>query len=225
MDHPLRSDENKDLRRKVVQLLRNGFNIRRQSNIVFVCGGNDPEKHMRKKFQSVFPEMLPEHEFFEPEFAMKNYFTLGDVIPFDISEFEELVGQLSHSIVLFPEAPGSLAETGYFSARPDLARKIILAINVKRQKSDSFISLGPAKKIQDASRFQPNIQFDYKNPDFSVIAQRINEREPLNKYKKSFKIKDFSETEPFDLFSLVHQVVLLFRIATADDIEYFLKSL
>lgn len=225
MDHPLRSKENKNLRSKVVQLLQEGFNIRRQSNIVFVCGGNDPVKHMRKKFQGVFPDILPDHEFFEPEFAMKNYFTLGDVIPFDISDFEELVGQLSHSIVLFPEAPGSLAETGYFSARPDLARKIILAIDVKRQKADSFISLGPAKKIQDVSRFQPNIQFDYENPDFEVIAQRMNEREPLNKNKRAFTIKEFSKTEPFELFSLVHQIVLLLRIATADDIEFFLKSL
>lgn len=225
MDHPIRDEDNKALRGRVVQLLRNGFNILRQSNIVFVCGGNDPAVHMRKMFQQEFNTLLPEHEFFEPEFAMKNYFTLGDSAPFDISEFEELVGQLSHSIVLFPEAPGSFAETGYFAGIPRLATKILLAIDVTRQRSDSFISLGPAKKIQDISIFQPNIQFDYNQPDFSIISQRLNERAPLHRTKRAFTIRAFSETEPFELFALIHQIVSILRVATIEDIEFFLRSL
>ncbi|MEQ8710863.1 MAG: retron St85 family effector protein [Rhodospirillales bacterium] len=225
MDHPLRSKDYKLLRGRVVQILREGFHIRRQSNIVFVCGGNNPEKHLRKKFQLEFSKHLPNHEFFEPEFAMNSYFGLGDEVPFNISEFEELVGQLSHSIVIFPEAPGSFAETGYFSARPSLAKKIILVIDFKRQKSDSFISLGPAKQIQDMSKFQPNIQFDYESHDFSIISKRINERSPLSKTKKSFEVKTFKLIEPFELFCLIHQLVKILQIATTEDIEFFLMSL
>lgn len=224
MDHPLRSDDNKALRKRIVSLLKECYAIQRQSNVIFVCGGN-AAGDMRRLFQAEFPKLLPGFEFFEPEFAMKNYLTLGDTNPFDISEFEELVGDLSHSIVLFPEAPGSFAETGYFSAIPRLAKKIILAIDVNRQKSDSFISLGPAVKIANDSLFRPNIQFNYDIPDFSLISQRIIERAPLHKTKKSFKISKFSDTNSFDLFSLVHEIYSLLGIATTEDVEFFLGSI
>ena len=31
---------------------------------------------------------------------------------FDLADFEELVGEISYAIVVFPEGPGSYAETG-----------------------------------------------------------------------------------------------------------------
>ncbi|OCP18835.1 hypothetical protein BC361_00185 [Ensifer sp. LC54] len=179
---------------------------------------------MRRKFQDIFSSLLPDFEFFEPEFAMRNYFGLGDERPFDISEFEELIGELSHSIVLFPEAPGSFAEAGYFGAIDSLAKKTILAIDLNRQKNDSFISLGPAKKIADISFFQPNIQLNYNEPDFSLISQRILERRPLKKSKGAFVIKPFNQTSTFELFALIHQIVSLLRIATAADVEFFVNS-
>lgn len=169
MDHPLRSDENKSLRREIYQLLSNGFSIPRQSNIIFVCGGNEPS-HMRKLLQSKFESSLPGYQFFEPEFAMRKYWTLGDDEPFDITTFEELIGELSHSIIIFPEVPGSLAELGYFSAKPELSKKILLVLNEAHLKKDSFISIGPAKKIADVSTFQPNIEMDYRKPDFTRIS-------------------------------------------------------
>jgi hypothetical protein len=224
MEHPLRNEKYKALRKRVLDILREGFSIQRKSNIIFVCGGND-NNHMRRQFQAKFSSLLPTFEFFEPEFAMKSYFTLGDDIPFDISEFEELVGELSHSIVIFPEAPGSFAEVGYFSAIPKLARKIILAIDLNWQHSDSFISLGPAKKIADISIFQPNIQLDYKNPDFSLISQKIQERSPLKKTKESFSIKEFASTNTFELFSLIYQIVYFLKIANTGDIEFFMQAL
>lgn len=224
MDHPLREDLHKSLRKGMATLLENGFTIARQSNIIFVCGGNG-EDSMRRRFQAEFSDLLPGFEFFEPEFAMKSYFALGDDIPFDIAEFEELVGHLSHSIVIFPEATGSFAETGYFAARPELAQKILLAIDAQRQRNDSFISLGPAKKIHDASIFQPNIQFDYANPDFTVISTRIIERSPLNKTRKQFNIDVFSNLSTFELFALIQQLVSFLVIATIDDLEFFLRSI
>ncbi|WP_147431148.1 retron St85 family effector protein [Oceanibaculum indicum] len=145
MDHPLRSENYIELRRAVYKTIQEAFTIPRQSNIVFVCGGND-QQDMRRQFQDKFSTLLPGFEFFEPEFAMRKYLTLGDSEPFDITVFEELIGELSHSIVIFPEAPGSLAETGYFSAKEDIARKILLVMNEKHLTRDSFISIGPAKK-------------------------------------------------------------------------------
>lgn len=120
MDHPIRSDTNKVLRGRMVQLFKNGYYILRHSNIVFVCGGNDDDD-MRVQFETFFPSRLNEYEFFKPEFAMENYFSFGDTEPFDIADFETMVADLSLAIVLFPEAPGSFAELGYFSAHAALS--------------------------------------------------------------------------------------------------------
>ncbi len=224
MDHPLRSDDHKSLRKGLYELFRDGFTIPRQSNIVFVCGGSDPAD-MRRRFQNEFDALLPGYEFFEPEFAIRKYRTLGDDEPFDIATFEELIGELSHSIVIFPEAPGSFAETGYFSAIPNIAKKIVIVIDVNHLKKDSFISIGPAKKIADVSVFQPNIQFDYKNPDFNLVSQRLLDRRPLHATRRALEIKAFAEMDSFDLFAITQMLVSMLGIATVEDIEFMLRGM
>lgn len=224
MDHPLRSERHTRLRRGIYRLLKNGFSIPRQSDIVFVCGGNEPED-MRKRFQHDFDALLPGFQFFEPEFAMRTYWTLGDDRPFDIATFEELIGQLSHSIVIFPEAPGSLAETGYFSARPEIARKIVLVLNTEHLARDSFISIGPAKKIGDVSIFKPYIEMDYKSPNFARISQRIIDRAPLHTTRRSLNLGEFSDLSSFELFAIIQTLVSILRIATVEDIEFFLRGM
>lgn len=224
MDHPLRSDKNKSLRSRVVSLLRNGFSIIKESNIVFVCGGNGSDD-MRTKFEEVFEKILPDYEFFKPEFAMENYFTYSDKNPFDIADFEALVAELSIAIVIFPEAPGSFAELGYFSGQNKLASKTLLALDLNHQRSGSFISLGPASKIAQASIFKMPIQMDYKNPDFSLVSTRLSEHTRITGRKRAFKPSTFSRLESFELFALVHRLVDLLVIATGEDIESLLRSM
>lgn len=180
---------------------------------------------MRRRFGREFPKLLPEFRFFKPEFAMENYFASEDTEPFDIAEFESVVGQLSHSILIFPEGPGSFAETGYFSTIPELARKTLLVIDSSRQRTDSFISLGPAKKIGEASKFHPNVQMDYKNPDFSFISERLSGRERLNKRLKSLDITSFSKTSYFDLMCIIYKVCEVLSIATITDVEFILRAI
>lgn len=224
MDHPVREDTNKVLRGRMVSLLKNGYNILHQSNIVFVCGGNDPT-HMRTKFEADFENLLPDYEFFKPEFAMENYFSFGDTEPFDIADFETMVAELSIAIVLFPEAPGSFAELGYFSGQDALSRKIVLALDLNHQRSGSFISLGPATKISRSSIFGYPIQLDYQNPDFSVVSTRIMDHAKLSQRKRKFSPKDFGDLKTFELFALIHKIVNLMVIATGEDIESILRSM
>lgn len=224
MDHPLRNDDHKSLRKGLYTLFKNGFTIPRQSNIVFVCGGSK-STDMRRRFQEEFDVLLPGFEFFEPEFAIHKYRTLGDDEPFDITTFEELIGELSHSIVIFPEGPGSFAETGYFSAIPKIPKKILLVISAVHLKKDSFISIGPAKKIADVSIFQPNIQFDYKKPAFNLVSQRLLDRAPLNRYRRALEMKAFAEMGSFDLFAIIQMLVSMLSIATVEDIEFMLNGM
>jgi len=179
---------------------------------------------MRFRFRQYCRDNPNEYELFLPEAAMENVLSGDAVEPFDIADFESLVGDLSHAIVVFPEAPGSFAETGYFSAIQDLAQKSVLVLDRKRQRDDSFISLGPAKKIGELTVFHPIIQMDYDNPDFDTIIERIRRINPKT-YKKSLSIAAFRELTTYELASLIHEIVQILSIATLDDIIFILRGL
>ena len=129
--------------------------------------------------------------------------------------------------MIFPEAPGSFAETGYFSAIEKLSEISILVLNQNFQGPDSFISLGPARKIGAKSFYHPVLQLDYANPDFEDIAERIR-RLNHEKPRKHFDIEDiekFSDLSSYELFCLLHEIVNLMIIANFDDIKYILNGL
>lgn len=144
--------------------------------------------------------------------------------PFDLADFEELVGEISFAIVLFPEAPGSYAETGYFSAVQGLAQKCILVLDHNHQAIDSFISLGPAKKISEKSQFNPNIGLDYHRPQFETIAARLQSRN-RPKTKKALAIGGFSDHSAYELAAILHAMVSLCTIATISDIIYLTRAI
>lgn len=223
MDHLLLSGDQSDLRKQVISHVSSSYRVRKHSNLVFVCGGNAAED-MRPRFTEYCRANLKEFEVFQPEFAMDNLWASPQAVPFDLADFEAIIAELSHAIVVFPEAPGSYAETGYFSAIPDIAQKSILVSNIAFQHKDSFISLGPAKKIAAQSRFQPNIQSDYAAPDFSVIVTRIR-RVPAPISQKQLEIKKFRETSSYDLCCVIYCLVHILTVATYDDILYLLRSL
>lgn len=222
MDHPLLNNRNKALRQRVIQLLKDGYNVRRNGNFVFVCGGNN-NTDMRTLFREYCKEKHPEFEVFFPEYAMKNYFSSHGSEPFDIADFESLIADLSHAIVLFPEAPGSFAEVGYFSALDSLARKTILALNLNYQGADSFISMGPAKKFEKLSLFSGTMQIDYKNPDFSQIIKRIK-RIGLNSKLMAMPDDAYSKLENYQKFCLIHKCFSILRFATIEDITFILRA-
>jgi len=225
VDHPLiRQDPSaKDLRKRVVDLLQSGYSVPRSGNIIFVCGGNDAA-HMRILFKDYCAVSAKSYQIFFPEFAMTDYFSNVAIEPFDIADFEVMVGELSHAIVLFPEAPGSFAETGYFALAPQMAKKTILVMDANRQHKDSFISMGPASKIGIASTFRPIVQVDYRNPDFSIIKDRIDRHHPGHT-RKAFALSPYSAMSKFDLFGLIQKIVHLLQFARIDDIMYIMTAL
>lgn len=223
MDHPLLLDENAALRRRVVQHLRSGYTARRAGNIIFVCGGNE-SSHMRMKFRDYCASNHADLDIFLPEFAMTNYFSYDDAFQFDIADFEEIVASLSHAIVVFPEAAGSYAETGYFSANQSLAEKTILAMNAIYQGKDSFLSMGPARKIGKLSRFSDSIYIEYSNPVFDSVVDRIR-RYPLSKNKKHLSLGAFKDLSNYELFCLIHKIVDLLVAATIDDILFIMNAI
>ena len=223
MDHPLLRPKHKDLRRRVLELLKEAYSNRRGSNIIFICGGND-EDGMRAKFRDYCHDELTDYNAFFPEFAMSTLFSDAIASPFNIAEFEGLVSELSHAIVLFPEAPGSFAETGYFSVVDKMAKKCILALDSQRQHGDSFISLGPAKNLDEKSMFGPRIQIDYINPDFTLIAKRIG-RVKLATNRKHLSIGAFRDLSAYDICCLLHAIVSVLTLATIQDVMFLVTAM
>lgn len=223
MDHPIRHTDQIDLRRRVVQLFAKSYYVQRSSNIVFVCGGNNND-HMRVQFRQFCEENVDDFDIFFPEYAMENYFKEMSEEPFNIAQFEEIVGDLSHAIVLFPEAPGSFAETGYFSKIKGLYQKTILVLDAPRQKSDSFISLGPAKLINEGSNFHPNVQIDYQAPEFNQILDRIRRYE-ISSTKRTLQMKEFAGMSNFQKLAIIQKIVDILSIATIEDIVFMLRGL
>ena len=223
MDHPLISEAQKGLRKRVISFFKDSYSVPRESNIIFVCGGNAKD-HMRPRFRSHVEANAPEFDVFHPEFAMENLLSSSLSEPFDIADFESSIANLSKAVVIFPEAAGSFAETGYFSALPQLAKKTILVLDSDYQGGDSFISLGPAKKIGETSLFQPVLQMSYKAPNFDLVVSRVR-RFPLSKTMKQLKWTKLSDLEDFECFCLIHEIVSFMSIATIGDIEYILRGL
>lgn len=223
MDHPLLSNRQNELRKRMVYFLKNALAVQRTSNILFLCGGNKSHD-MRISFRDYCEEHLSEYEIFMPESAMGTIFTDDLAEQFDLADFEELVGGMSYAIVVFPEAPGSYAETGYFSAVPHLAKKCILVMDLNRQQDDSFLSLGPAKKISEKSNFYPNINLDYGKPEFETILERIRSRR-THKTKKHLTLDRFSALSPYEIAALLHTIVDLCGVATVMDIQYLLTAI
>jgi len=179
---------------------------------------------MRTKFRVFAEAHIPNFQVFFPEFAMKDFFSNDEIEPFDIASFEETVGELSHAIILFPEAPGSFAETGYFSLQSDLVKKTILVLDADRQAGDSFISMGPAQKFAEKSVFRPILQISYSNPDFSSIQSRVTRHVPSNRQALVLPEK-FKDLPKFELFCLIQKIVSLLEIARVDDIVFILRAL
>ncbi len=178
---------------------------------------------MRPVFLKYCEKHLPEFDVFLPEHAMVTIFSDELDEQFDLAEFEELVAALSYAIVVFPEAAGSFAETGYFSAIPSISRKCIVVMDSNHQHTDSFLSLGPAKKISEESVFHPNVNLDYIAPEFKTLVERIKSRR-LQKTRKSLKIDKFSDLSYFEIAALLHTIVRFCRIATIQDVEFFCRA-
>ncbi len=205
-------------------LLRTGCRFSKHSNIIFVCGGLQAE-HMRAKFELAFSDILPKYQFVKPEDAMQTYHLDGPNTPLDLGVFERTLGGLSAAIVLFPEAPGSYAEAGYFSQIPDLRTKTLAVFDSNFQGTDSFLSIGPGLEFERRSYFRPIIQMDYKNPNFGPVAKKIREKSPLSHQRQARDLTKMRFLSDLDLHHLLLKLVDLCRIATYTDIEFLIRGL
>ncbi|MBI1236922.1 MAG: hypothetical protein GC188_09600 [Alphaproteobacteria bacterium] len=225
MPHPITGESQKEFRKEFRDFLFSKVRLYRHSNIIFVCGGND-EHHLRPRFKNHLDGQHTEYTVLFPEHALEHHIGDEDFSFVDLHKMESLIGGICFCIVIFPEGPGSYAELGMFSKMNDLAGKSLVVSNGEYQGSDSFLSNGPIKLIDETSSFKPAIQLDYENPNFELIVGRIKDRQQ-GKFRRTYSFSEKAWSEYSDYEKLVFIVILLkyMRIASSKDIAFMIRSI
>lgn len=224
MTHPITTGESRAIRDRMLNLMRKGLHRTSATNIIFVCGG-DGEKHLRPRFIEYMAAELPEYLPFRPESAQSDYFEQDHEETLNLSQFEELISDLSLGIVLFAESPGSYAETGLFSALVNARKKTLVILDEVHQGPGSFLAFGPVATITAKSRLGAAIQLNIENPNFNLIRDRIRNRIPVPKTRKSIGERGFSDLDSQEIMALIWFVVRTLQACSFEDISFIMTGL
>jgi hypothetical protein len=221
--HPLLTEDGAKIRTKIRTFLHDHGYLVRNSNIIFVCGGND-DNSMRSRFMIEARPHLLNFRLFKPEDAVSHDFLDRPARRIDLSSFENLIAKLAICTVIFPEAPGSFAELGLFSEWSEVRERLLPVLDSNRQEQDSFLLLGPVAQIQEGSEYG-TYYLDYTNPDYPGLCTRINNRANTNSRKRKIDIGDWDETPDIVRFAIVHFLLDICRISSIDTIAYLMRGI
>jgi hypothetical protein len=118
------------------------------SLFVFVCGGKigNGETSLRQQFIQWAEHNLPNFICLLAEDALKDGFVVGRRKFIDLARFESVIAGIADCVLIFPESPGSFAETGFFSNSKKIRDKTLVINPIDKQK-DSFLNMGPIHTI------------------------------------------------------------------------------
>src|SRR5574338_6814 len=132
----------------------------------------------------------------------------------DLLKFEQDLGYVTGAVVIFLEAPGSIAELGALSQIDSLREKLVVVVTDNRHPIKSFISLGPLLQLQNADRWSvcvvPNHANELLNDDSFVVFEHIDAR--LLKESESERLQPRSRRHEIiltlDLISLAEVITI-----------------
>jgi len=200
--------------------------ISRDSNIVFLCGGNIHEDTMRSQFRKYARAELPHFHIFLAEDAQRDLVTYEEAEFYNIGEFEEIIGAFAKCVILFLESPGSYAELGYFAKIEEIRRKLLVVNDARLQGQDSFLALGPINIIDRHSLFQPTIQLNFQNnPQLSLVKERLKQRIVPKLKRKKFGERNYQNLTTSHKFYAVFEIINIFRALKLETIEYAFRSI
>lgn len=186
---------------------------------VFLCGGIGKEcirdktrLHLEKNdIQVLYPEDL-----FIEMFNKNKKKSLLD--------YENFLGKSSDYILIICESFGSAAELGAFVQNAEIKDKVLIAINKKYIRNNSFIMDGPVKSIKNKD---PKRIFEYDIRNLENFYNNIDKC--FIKRKSSQLWKQFYKTEPdFKLLptyiSLIPLIVYFYRTINRQTLFVSLKK-
>lgn len=223
MDQPFAHPTGEKLLSEVRRLFENKpIFHRRDKPFVFVCGGSTARrsKKLRKKFLVWAKDSFSDVVFVLAEDAY-NYTSLYDPPEsVNLSEFEEVIGEIADCVVLFPESAGSFAELGLFSGHEKIRNKTLIVNTIASVSSESFINLGPIATIDQNSFLKPSVPIALRRGsyNFSSIRTRL-QRVIRSNRRKTFEYKPYRSLTLFEKFLVILEMVYLFQLVTLDDLE------
>lgn len=136
----------------------------------------------------------------------------------DLLLFEADLGYLTAAIVVFLEAPGSIAELGAFSQIESLKDRLVIVVTGDRHPIKSFISLGPLRQLEKKDRDSVCVvpaqdQTEILN-DINIINSAVLKKKASNKTKRTFTPEDKQHQ-----FALALDLIALIEIVTFTDIK------
>ena len=157
--------------------------LRTDARVVFVCGGrrNSDDGCARRRLMEYAKVHLQEYSFFEAEDVFE---ALSQGRNTDLLSLEHKFADYSDCIIVITESAGSIAELGAFAMEKTVAKKVLAVNDMKYLGEESFIALGPIRKLDKCSLFKPAVHTDFERillvaPD---IADRL--RKIPNRYRK-----------------------------------------
>jgi hypothetical protein len=155
--------------------------LKKESILVFTCGkkpsnenpgGRDLLLKYAEKFLSNFYFFIAENFF---EALSKSDSGKDDIALSDLLKIEEKLTKYSDCIIIVLESSSAIAELGAFTIRSDLAEIVMVVNDTEFQDSESFISLGPLKRVDEKSKFRPVIytKLESISRSFADITERL----------------------------------------------------
>jgi hypothetical protein len=195
--------------------------LRRQPFFVFVCGGKmgNGEPSLRQQFIQWAEHQLPNFICLLAEDAIKDNFVAGSRRFIDLARFESVIASIADCVLIFPESPGSFAETGFFSGSRNIRTKT-LVINPNTEQSDSFLNLGPIHTIDRFSFLRSTVHCGaLEAADFTQLGQRLRDR-MTGSHRDQLEYRDFRQLSGKEKLSVVLEILRLLRLADFNTLRH-----
>lgn len=132
---------------------KENLRIARPSRFIFLCGGRTDE-NSPKTALSLRQYLLNERKIgarlrAEIVLAEKANQLYRDTAYKDLISFEEDIAQISASVMVITESPGSLAELGAFTANEKIRPHVAIISQTDYSHAESFVRYGPIKRIEN----------------------------------------------------------------------------
>ncbi|MFO1318849.1 MAG: retron St85 family effector protein [Burkholderiales bacterium] len=136
----------------------------------------------------------------------------------DLLRFEEDLGYVTSVVVIFLEAPGSIAELGAFSQIATLNQQLVLVVLDTHHPKKSFISLGPLRQLEGEGRSSvcvvPDRAIEQFEEDVELVLAAVEERLSAVRSRRTLDPLDRKHQ-----IILILDVISLFEVATFGEIK------
>lgn len=141
----------------------------------------------------------------------------------DMLTFEELLAELSDSIIVIVESDGTKCELGAFTLNDRLCEKLIIINDEKYSNMNSFINHGPIKKLKEIDEMSVILE-NYNYIEF-CNSNRLEQSIKLINNSKVHIQPIFDEIE-FDMKTMVYSVLNIIQLLQPikeSDVEFYFK--